>query len=192
VSDAPALSSGQDITHTHSWNTTVDIDDVSYAGIAGCCNTALGQSGTFPVKGETDSSSANIPYLQLLTCVNQEDSLEAALPAESVLFNVVGCPGNWSANLAIAGRFVVALPKLGVPGAAFGGDSLPAKYTGPAGSHTHTYQTSFSTTDCEVGLISGCCADGYAKDGSYSISGITETGFVNLPYLTIPACQATI
>lgn len=194
TSDAPALSgSGTSPTHSHQINSTqntIDISDVSYAGIAGCCNDNIGESGTVPVLGDTDSDSPNIPYIQLLTCISQENTLKTTnLPTSAHLFNTVGCPHGWNVDLTVAGRFLVALPAQGVAGAAFGGDSMPAHYTGPAGVHTHNFQGEFTTSDCEIGLISGCCADGYARNQQYSFEGITNSGNVNLPYLSTPFCS---
>ena len=191
-SDAPAMAYGSDISHTHIIDGTqnsVSIANVEYAGIDGCCNDELASSGTVPVSGNTDAESANIPYIQLLTCISQEKTLTSTnLPNTAMLYNTVGCPDDWKVNLDIAGRFLVGLPEAGVAGAAFGGDSLPAAYSGPAGTHSHDFTGSFTTDDCEVGLISGCCSSGYARNQEYDFQGFTNSSTVDLPYLTVPLC----
>jgi len=193
TSDAPALSYGADIVHSHnisSADNTLSIADVSYAGIAGCCNDNMGESGTVPFTGSADPESANIPYIQMLTCISQEKTVTATnLPTSANLFNTVGCPEGWAVDLTVAGRFLVSLPTSAVAGAAFGGDSMPAHYTGPAGVHSHDFQGNFDTDDCGIGLVSGCCADGYARDQSYSFKGVTDSGNVNVPYVSLPFCS---
>jgi len=192
TSDAPKMAYGSDITHSHqvdSSSNSVSIADVEYAGIAGCCNDNLAESGTAPISGSTDADSSNIPYLQLLTCISQEKTLNTTnLPNTAMLFNTVGCPIDWGVNLEIAGRFLVGLPGGGVAGAAFGGESLPAHYSGPAGTHSHNFNGDFTPDDCEIGLISGCCADGYAREQEYSFQGVTNSSTVDIPYLTVPLC----
>jgi hypothetical protein len=38
----------------------------------------------------------------------------------------IGCPNGWSLGETVSGRFPVALPYNGQPGATFGGDSVDA------------------------------------------------------------------
>lgn len=40
----------------------------------------------------------------------------------------------------------------------------------------------------QVGLGSGCCADGYAANGEYSWESITLPSEVDFPYISVPLC----
>ena len=73
----------------------------------------------------TSPSSSNLPYIQLLTCVSINKTFEADFPVGAMLFNEISCPPGWNVSLTVSGRFPVALPVNGLPGATFGGPSLP-------------------------------------------------------------------
>ena len=190
VSKAPPISYGSDASqHDHNFNIVTTLNDVSYAGIGGCCDSALTNSGTYNVSTTSDEDSANIPYVQLLTCISQAETFNSSVPSDALLFNSIGCPTGWEPNLEVAGRFIVSAASGAVPGATFGGDSLPPLWNGPAGNHTHTFTSCFTPDSCAVALASGCCASGYAGDQQYCYSGITQVTDINLPYLSLPLCQ---
>ena len=190
---APPLPYGAAISHSHGINgseNTVEFSDVSFAGIEGCCNDNVGQQTTVPVSGSTSSESTNIPYIQYLTCVSQDKSVVVqSMPDSALLFNAVGCPEGWKTDLEAAGRFLVALPRAGIAGAAFGGESLPLGYQGPVGGHDHAFDVEFDTKECEIGLLSGCCGDGYARNQHYSLHGLTDSTSIAMPFLSLPLCS---
>jgi hypothetical protein len=120
-SDAKPLSSGQDITHSHLYSANVKTSDVSYAGVDGCCNNNPAANGVYQVAGNSSSSSSELPYLQLLTCMSQQPTFEAHFPSTTMLFNQVACPPGWNVSVLAAGRFLVSLPQNGEAGATYGG-----------------------------------------------------------------------
>lgn len=187
-SDTAPLSSGEDRTHKHSFSCPITTDSVEYAGIAGCCNDNIGADGTYQVEGDSNEASSGLPYIQLLTCVYQNHTDAAVLPVETLLFNEVSCDVGWNVTLDVAGRFLVALPEAGVPGIEFGAESLPPDFSGN-NNHTHQIAGDVTIPDCEIGLISGCCADGYAKDQTYDYQCAASAAPVDLPYLVAPLCM---
>jgi hypothetical protein len=91
-------------------------------------------------------------------------------------------------TLPIAGRFPVALPTNGVPGATFGGASFEPGYTGDV-IHRHPFKGVFNTNSCEVGLADGCCADGYGANSNYIYQGVSGDGQAQIPYVSVPLCM---
>jgi len=187
TSQSLPLSSGEDRIHGHIFNLTITTDDVSYEGIDGCCNDSPAASGTYVSDADADTISSGLPYLQLLTCVSQIPTFNSSFPPGTLLYNEVSCNSGWNATNDVAGRFLVALPENGVPGATFGTNSLrPGESDSPL--HDHEFSGSFSTNSCGVGLASGCCGDGYAKNEQYYFNGQTSTDPVDLPYVSVPLC----
>ncbi len=99
----------------------------------------------------------------------------------------------------VSGRFPVALPYQGEPGASFGGDSIdeslhisfgaPHSTDGDQPSHDHTLQGAMNLPSTSVGLASGCCAGGYAGAGTYDFQATTSDNPTELPFLMIALCQ---
>jgi hypothetical protein len=72
-----------------------------------------------------------------------------------------------------------------VAGAKFGGPPLdPGELRG----HTHDLAGTLATSPKGIALASGCCAGGYAKNGSYPFSGATASASAAPPYLPLVAC----
>jgi len=153
----------------------------------GCCNNALTSSGTSVITGVTNNATTGLPYIQLLTCVNQQQTFSSSFPSSTLLFNEVSCPPGWNVTLPFAGRFPVALPTKGVPGATFGGASFEPGFTGDA-THHHPFKGTLSTRSCEVGLIDGCCADGYGANGNYLYQNLSGDSQAQIPYMSVPLC----
>jgi len=139
----------------------------------------------------TQPSSNNIPYVQLLTCVSQAPTFNVDLPSNAYIFTEVSCPPGYRISDLLAGRFLVSLPNGGTSGAVFGGPSLP-QGTMIGNNHSHPFNTYFTTNSCEVGLASGCCGDGYAKDTQYMADGITSITDVHFPFIAVPICEVDV
>jgi len=187
ASETKPLDSGEDRRHSHSFSTTVRLNDVSFEGVAGCCNDSPAEANLYTIAGNFDEASSGLPYIQLLTCMNMDTTFDSDLPPATLLFNEIGCVAGWNISLLASGRFVVANPNGGVAGAEFGASSLkPGQTSNPA--HPHQFAGTLQTHSCGVGLASGCCASGYAADGSYPYSGTSADAAINLPYLSVPLC----
>jgi len=187
TSEATPLSSGEDRIHSHMFNLTITTDDVSYVGIDGCCNSGPAASGTYTSDAQGDPISSGLPYLQLLTCVSQTPTFNSSFPPGTLLYNEVSCNSGWNPVNDIAGRFLVTLPQNATAGATFGTNSLkPGESDSPG--HHHDFSGTVSTNSCGVGLASGCCGDGYAKNEQYYFNGETDPTPVNLPYVSVPMC----
>lgn len=79
----------------------------------------------------------------------------------------------------------------GTPGAIFGGASLPPGAV-IGNNHTHSFNVSFNTRECEVGLASGCCGSGYIKNHQYITTGITVLDDAHVPYVEVPLCEKSV
>lgn len=80
------------------------------------------------------------------------------------------------------------MPEGGVAGATFGGDSLAPGYESNP-THDHTYDGYVVLYSTGVGLVSGCCGNGYAQADAYVYTGTTETSAVDFPYIMVPMCS---
>ena len=181
------LASGQDVQHTHSFSSSVSLGSLDYAGIAGCCNHNVTSDGTKGFGGTSNASSSNVPYVQLLVCMKQENQGPGTVPSGAVsFFGALFCPSGWTQTLTTAGRFLVGLPANGTPGAAFGGNPLGALENR---THTHSFSGSVSTDSGGVGLATGCCAHGYGQNNTYNYSGTSDAGAANVPYIQLLQCQ---
>jgi hypothetical protein len=68
TSPDPPLQPGEDRVHSHTLNVSVDVPNVGYAAIEGCCNGGPTAEGTYVNMTLTAAESHGIPYIQLLTC----------------------------------------------------------------------------------------------------------------------------
>lgn len=167
------------------------VPDISYVGIDGCCNKAPAPAGTFPINGEAQGASAGIPYIQMLTCFTQENTFTTALPSASILFSpLIGCPTGWELADTLSGRFLVALPAGGQPGASFGGASIAPNATSVVGT-VHTLAGNMSLPHDDIGLAAGCCGNGYALSGDAPFTGVTQFEEPGFPYIMVSACVQT-
>jgi hypothetical protein len=185
----PPLASLEDRGHSHAFAAEVLVPDISYVGIDGCCNENPAPSGSLPVSAVTDVTSAGVPYVQLLTCFSQNTTFNTSLPSGALLFSpLLGCMPGWELASFVSGRYLVALPQNGLPGADFGGGSLPPNATSDVGT-THDVSGSVALPADDVGLGSGCCADGYAAaTGSAPFTATTTADSAQFPYLMMAVC----
>lgn len=183
-----ALTSGQNPTHTHAFSSSINLSEVEFIGIAGCCNHSLARDGNKPFSGTSDASSTSLPYVQLLICMKSAPpAAPVAPPRGALMYNgSLGCPDGWSQNLTTQGRFVVGLPDKGTPGTSFGGSPLkPLEMR----THTHPFSGKVSLSGQHVALGSGCCADGYGRNNTYDYSGTSGTSDSALPYIQLLQCE---
>jgi hypothetical protein len=166
----------------------IAVNTQSYAGVDGCCNDDLGAAGVYDVPVVADATSAGLPYIQFLTCINQNQTFDSAMPPDTYLFSESGCAPGWNTSLELLGRFLVSSPTLGLPGATFGSESLSPLETSTA-NHTHTVTGTIDLPDCEVGLVSGCCSSGYAETGPVDFVTVTSSAPVEMPFVWLPLCS---
>lgn len=189
--NASSLRSGEDRQHSHSFSIDFPVTDVSYAGAGGCCDSGPASHEDLTVATTTDSTSTGLPYVQLLTCVNQVPTFNHTFPADALTFSSINCPPGWDVVNEVSGRFLVALPANGSPGASFGGDSIPSASTANP-SHNHHVAGELNLPSVGVGLASGCCDHGYVGAGTYGYSGDTESVSELLPYTMVPLCRSSL
>jgi len=188
VSVDPPLYPGEDRAHTHTYVGSVNVGDVSFEGVDGCCNDAPGAAGDAAVSNATDAGSLGLPYVTVLTCMSTVNTLNVSLPPAAMLFSPgVGCIDDWVLASTVSGRFLVAVPDGGQVGEDFGASSLPANATS-AGGTRHALSTNVQLPSVGVGLGSGCCADGYAAAGSAPLLTVTAVEQPAFPFISVPAC----
>lgn len=190
-SSAASLHSGEDRQHSHNFSISFPVTEVSYAGAEGCCDSGPANFETLNVAATTDAASTNMPYVQLLTCVNQAPTFNHSFPADALTFSSISCPPGWDVVNEVSGRFLVALPSGGSPGASFGGNSVSADGSSNP-SHDHTISGSLNLPSVGVGLASGCCGNGYIGAGTYDYSGHTSQDSELLPYTLAPLCRNSL
>lgn len=186
----PAYASGEDRQHSHTGNTVVVQEtQVSYVGIDGCCDAGPSKyCNDLTLTGDSDSSSSNLPYLQLLTCASTDYSFNISLPDGALIFNQEKCPPGWELAIEVAGRLLVSLPSGGQAGAYFGGNSFsPNSPLDP--QHSHGLNASINFPAFGIELASGCCGGPYAGSGSFPFAGVTTNNDVDVPYTFYPLCR---
>lgn len=185
----PPLESGEDRLHTHEIAAEIDIPAVSYAGVVGGGNAGVGTAGKAAFAATTEPASAGLPYIQMLACKKAEEAVARARPLPSgmlMFFDANTCPEGWARATSTQGRLLVGLPAEAPADVSFGGESLPA---GEPRTHTHSSPIALATTPHGIALASGCCGDGYAKDGSYMSLVDTSESEAALPMLQLLQCQ---
>lgn len=65
------LGNQEDRTHTHTYATSVNVDNKSISGANSCCNTQAASATSYPVKGTTQESTTGLPFIQLTICEKQ-------------------------------------------------------------------------------------------------------------------------
>jgi hypothetical protein len=182
------LRTGESRTHAHAAKTKVDVPTQSFVAIGGSGNDGLANAGSLDVDVPLDEGSSQLPYVHLLAC----EKLSLAVPWAKAIpggmtsfFRLPKCPDGWASLADSPGRMLVGLPDKGAPGTTFGGTPLQDQETR---GHDHIVTGSLQTSAHGVTLLSGCCADGYAKNGAYPISVTSERSTVDLPYVQLAFC----
>lgn len=183
-----ALIVGTQPSHKHDISASIQLPGTNFAGIAGCCNEHLADDGVKSWSSKTAESTTNLPYVELLLCWKATTPAAAPAPPRGMLVynGFLSCPPGWTQNLANQGRFVVGLPAQGTAGLSFGGAPLKPL---EARTHTHDFEGSVQLSSRQVALISGCCADGYGKNGTYSYKGTSAESASDLPYIQLLQCE---
>lgn len=183
------LKDGEDRLHSHAVTAAADLQAVSFAGIAGESNHGVAGQQTVAIEAPATKVSSGLPYVQLLACKKLGDPRAGAVPVPKGLlmfWNGASCPEGFSQPIATQGRMLVGLPKDAPPGLSFGGTSLKSA---EVRKHGHNVSGSFTTSPHGIALASGCCADGYAKDGAYEYAGETDEMGAALPVIQLLQCQ---
>jgi len=190
-----AMGNGEVRTHTHTFSSSIDLSEVKYVGIVGCCNDDTSNDGTMSFSSTTGAADSGMPYVQLLLCqkaqFQRNQNPPIGVPQTVVTFySTANCPTGWKQTLLTSGRFIVGLPSgSSTPTAAFGGDPLEV---GEDRQHTHTFSGSVTIPSTGVGLGSGCCAEHYGAAGGYSFQGTTAGASTGLPYTIVTQCQPCV
>jgi hypothetical protein len=184
------LASGEDRTHTHDVTGAMTLPPVSFAGIAGEANHGVAVAGPATLATTSDPVSSGLPYVQLLVC--KKTTAPAAgtrslPPKMRLFFDAPACPKDWTQPGATQGRFLVGLPVGAKADITFGGPSHSGL---DPRAHAHSNGGELVTTPHGIALASGCCADGYAANGTYPFSADTGEGDVGMPYLELLQCES--
>lgn len=182
------LQSGENRKHTHSVIAQVTINDTSYIS-AGGFDRNLGTAGTYSLSGEFEGASSNTPYVQMLACRKTSAPAGGPPPRDVITFAESSeCASEWTLATAIIGRYLVGLPQAGTPNMTFGGNPLTAGET-RIHKHAITGVSSFTLETEPVGVGSGCCLNGFAKQGTYSYAGSSTSASAGLPYINLRPCS---
>ncbi|GKS57771.1 hypothetical protein YTPLAS18_12980 [Nitrospira sp.] len=185
-----ALKSGENRTHTHSFSSSILLDNAYIKGVDGCCNDDPTSRGPFAFDGTTAASSVQVPYVQLLVCLKEENPAPNAgsIPSGILIFTAgLDCPNpGWSQPAATQGRFLVGLPAAGQAPAAFGGGALA-----PNENRTHAHSFSGGVTPTVLSLVQAPWTHswGYGHSGTYDYSGNSSAALSTLPYMQLLQCQ---
>lgn len=177
------LAGGEDRTHTHGFSLSFTLRDRDFVTVAGGSNGGVGGASKPTATGTTTASSTGLPYVQLLVCRKESKPLSRSLPIGMTLFfESAVCPMGWTQTEVSAGRSVVGLPK-----------GAPADQTfgrGPTVEHTHAHSAmaTFATTPHGLTVLSGCCAGGYAAQGTYTTTAETTAESPDLPTIELLSC----
>lgn len=183
------LASGEDRLHAHTMEASFTLPAFSYVGIAGEANHGVAAAGTVKASGQVDEASTGLPYVQLLACKKLVDPVAGASPLPIgmlMFFETTGCPEGWKQAPSTQGRMLVGLPEGAMADEQFGG--APIEGTAPR-THTHGTDPILVTEPHGIALASGCCASGYAVDGTYQSVQPTSATDPALPYVTLLQCQ---
>jgi hypothetical protein len=183
------LSSGEERLHKHDVNATIDLIDISYAGIASGGNSGVAKSGAVSFATTSDPASAALPYVQLLACkkmVSPEAGVKPLPTGMQLYFDTATCPSGWKQAPATQGRFIIGLPQNAPADVSFGGE--PISSATPR-THTHGNEVSLETTPHGIALAAGCCGSGYAKNTAYSNIQDTSATDAALPWIELLHCE---
>lgn len=179
------LSSGEDRTHVHKWSTAVAVSKFDMAGFDGD-NDGVGGGGNIAVSGTTEPASSNIPYVQMLVCKKTGGRGKKSLPSGmQVFFDAGACPAGFHQTEETQGRVIVGLPAGAGADQTFG--AAPMWGTGPR-AHAHALEASFETSSYGIALASGCCNGGFASNGKYTMTALTEARAGTLPWVELVGC----
>jgi hypothetical protein len=181
------LGDGEQRAHAHEGGAVaLALPAASFAGVAGGGN-AVGAAGTVAIVVDAAAERVALPYVELFACRKLASAAASVSrpPSGLVAYFEGACPASWSRPPLLQGRYLVGLPAGGVPDAPFGG---PPLQRGEARTHAHAVDGTLQTAPKGVALISGCCANGYAQNGTHAFTGNTAPATAALPYINLVAC----
>lgn len=183
------LTSGEERQHTHDVKATLDLIDISYAGIASGGNSGVAKSGAVSFATTSDAASAALPYVQLLACkkmASPEAGVKPLPTGMQLYFDAATCPSGWKQAPATQGRFIIGLPQGAPADISFGGESMSSA---TPRTHMHNNDVALETTPHGIALAAGCCGSGYAKNTAYSDTENTSATDAALPWIELLHCE---
>ena len=107
--------------------------------------------------------------------------LQLVVPVQYALVQRGELPSGLERNVAV---------RRSIPGgtANQGRASFPTRRSSDLATHHHPFKGTLSTRSCEVGLIDGCCADGYGANGNYLYQNLSGDSQAQIPYMSVPLC----
>lgn len=179
------LASGEDRTHVHKWSTAVAVSKFEFASFDGD-NNGVGGGGNIAVSGTTEPASSGIPYAQMLVCKKTGGRGKKSLPSGmQVYFDAAACPAGFHQSEETQGRVIVGLPSGAGADQTFG--AAPMWGTGPR-PHAHGLEAAFDTSSYGMAVVSGCCNGGFASNGKYTMTALTEATAATLPWVELVGC----
>ncbi|MGH2362229.1 MAG: hypothetical protein ACRDGM_17015 [bacterium] len=178
--------------HGHAVSTKFTTQKVNYAlatSFLGRANKEVARHGTYKLTGSTTTEKVDLPFIKLNICQIQDKTVATStIPGGLTVF--VGAQrcereSGWENAPGSQGRYLVALPEGGEPGLPFGGPPLTP---GELRAHTHKVAGSVTLPIYRIAGATGCCAEWYARQGTYSFSGMTDPGVIELPYVSLRHC----
>lgn len=182
------LRDAEDRTHAHDVSETFAIDSVSYVGIAGGSNRGVASADDPSMMVRSEPASAGLPYVQLLACKKTTNPVARVTPVPSgmlIFVAATSCPTGYTQPMATAGRAPVGTPPAGTDLATVG----PAYDDSASRNHHHAVSATLTTSPHGIGLASGCCGSGYARNDVVRAADPTSDEDGSLPTLTLLQCQ---
>ena len=177
-------------SHYHNFSGSFGLRNENIA-LAPGNNVQLSHSGLFPFSGSTNSSTPDFTYIQLALCrfaPNGSSYANVTFPQNSVMYfdssTVDSCPPTWIPYdyPGVDGRVLVPSNQPGI---------LPSKdnpvILGQPFSHTHSWTLSWSPDTTNV-LADNSNGGDAANTDTVITQGSTDSGSVNVPYLSALTC----
>jgi hypothetical protein len=182
----PLSNAGDDPSHDHSLDGGIALDSTSYVGIGGEANHGVARDGQPALMLSATPSSTGLPYVQLLICQKHAAApvIGTAPKGMVAFFESPACPAEWTEYAPAAGRHLVGLPGGSQPGG-FGGQPLAPGEDRP---HSHSVAGNIATNSHGIALAGGCCAGGYARNGTYPFTIASGPSSSGLPHIQLRAC----
>jgi hypothetical protein len=182
--------------HTHSLESSVTLPSVSFIAAKHfiTTNNSLARAGQYTLTGQSSEARAEgggawtpMPYVELLACTKTRfNKPRKPIPSGMVVFSGAdNCADGWKVTLTTSGRFLVGLPSGGEPGAAFGGEPLRPQEDR---QHSHSMSGTFTLSQHNVAVGTGCCANDYAQSGSFTYHGSAKPSSMGVPYVVVRQC----
>lgn len=180
-------------THSHSYSSTIDIDSISFTGMAGSSKAKGGASPVQVTATLGPNTSPVIPTVALLMCEKTQTlSLSSNMPlGMSVFFSAQLCPANFGIAAGSSGNFLIGIDDKGTQGATFGGAPIAFNQTAMP-SHVHSMPDG---AQVDLGNNSTWVLGGndytFGKGGNYTYSGASDATEVALSYAPLMLCTVT-